>query len=406
MELRVNYLDNPVGSLGWEKGVSSALGRDASSEPLPSIEETLYRPWVWSRTVEEVATERAKAFPEGSPERTEAERLAARHGGVCRAANKMHRRGPTGKMQRCVVMVRADAGDASCPSWLERAAYNRVKKMTPIIQAASQLGYEIVKCSFGPMRKVEAQTLITQLTAERSITGLVGLDCLVVPDVFVFGLVNVHVIAAQTVAGMSLFDFVPAIATWDSLHYEMHKAAISLGPVKWTELLIANASDEWSRSRVTSGIFYGKAAEAIVKKAAEKVEAELVEQLRIEVELTRVKIENALNIAAEAAKAGDVENATLAVQYAKAYAEDMGPRLKDEFPILKLALELAASFDLSGLVASPVLDYVRKMFDERIAALPKPAPREAVEAWQCVEHVVIKGPNDLIRLAAWVKGVD
>jgi len=90
--------------------------------------------------------------------------------------------------------------------------------------------------------------------------------------------------------------------------------------------------------RVTSGVFYGKGAEKVVKRAAEGIELSLnAASLRAAVSAARTNIANALALAVEATNQGDTLVAVEASTYAKCYAEDINLKLED-FPVLQLDL--------------------------------------------------------------------
>jgi len=165
MLLSVNHLDVPVATNNWQDVVAGKLGNPRlQNETASYVGLALTKPWQWAREAERSALALAEALPEGAS-KEEAKRLAKRHAGVWRSANKMHRVGPTGRMQRTVVAVRAEAGDASCPSWLKRRSCKQIRLMTPVIQACHRLGYFIAKAAVSSVGRATAKSLVEELNS-------------------------------------------------------------------------------------------------------------------------------------------------------------------------------------------------------------------------------------------------
>lgn len=404
MQLSISYFDKPVGSSNWEDEVSGKLGRDYSRDSVKDVKNILTKAWQWSRAVEKAAQNRMLAEAPGTPAYIEAERIFKRHAFVWKGANKLHRLDSTGKMQRSISAIRADAGDISCPHWLARQAHNLKKQMHPILDACIQLGLWIGKANIGPIDLTTARQLLVDLSRFRESAGCLGLDVRTTPVKDSLTHVNLHIIGAFE-SQPELFcgiQFTYAAASWDSIYDEMFLACESFGPIAWINYLI-DSKEQRARSRVTLGCFYGDKAKELVAKAATNVEAGIAESLQKDILAARARISQALDIAKQASEKGDLESTVNAVAYAKAYAEDMQEPL-NEYPTVKLALMNLADFDLTGLKDLPVLAEIRNHFIEQLKFLPIPKPRALPPAWQSAGYIRIDSIHDLLEAVKWVKG--
>lgn len=421
MLLAVNRLDVPLGDVGWEKHVSGKLGRSAEQASREGLTATFLKSWTWARKAEKAALARAERLRseghiEGSEVLERALTLAKRHSGVWRAANKMHRDNGAGRMIRTACAVRPDAGDTSCPSFLERQAHNRCKEMRPLVLACSKVGYKICRAVLTGVPRLEAASIIRELCTDTdTLPGVHGLDILTVPSIIEGPMpsrrVDIHVIAAMDVERdyyLKSTDltvrFLPGMLNWEASHEAMFNACLAYGPSEWINLHIDMALPGLKlRSRITKGCFYGAAAEKLVKRAAELDCESMPALLNLEVGKVSADIQAALAIAVDAAEQGDLQSAQRACQYATCYAEDIASDLETEYPVVKLALSLLARFDLTGLVDTPVLPSIREALQSRIDSLRLPKERKLPEVWQCVEHVKIKTVEDIKALVAWIK---
>lgn len=414
MLLALNRLDVPLSSPGWEDQVAGKLALDRSDESKESVTQGYLKAWTWAREAEKVALKRANSVAADSVEHMEAMRIAKRHSGVWRAANKMCKDDNHGNRKRTIVAVRADAGDSTCPSWLQRTAYNRIKAVEPLLNACSLVGLHVGRASIGPFSRTVAKGLIESLTSAqlKYELDIQGLDILVVPDSLDLSQVHLHILGAfagalpTIVSPDNHFIQFQALSGWESMYKAMYNTCAEVGADRWINYHIDSVGVRL-RQRVTSGCFYGQAAERLVNQASKLVRdsALLPLQLQCDVVSVETNIKAALEIAEQAAQHGDLQAASSAAQYAQAYAEDIQGKLLDAgAPVVGLALTLLSRFDLSGLTLSPVLLSVHDELMKQIASLPLPLERKTPVLWQCVEHAKVSGPRDIITLVKWARG--
>ena len=405
----------PAPSPDIDDRIAAQLAHPCIGWSRETIHKSFLRSWTWARQAEEAAKALSTQLTDVA-HIEEAKRIAKRHSGVWRAANKMVKRDAKGKELRSVVPIRADAGDSTCPTWLDREARKRVEEMLPVVTALANLGYAICVASAPNMSRWEAQAIMGFFRNPkfRISLGIHGLDILCVPSsatqvrllflaVFKHGAIPPQI---DITSDLKL-HFREAYDVDSGFYAAVPIACSTLGPEIWIAAQVNRLVDgKRQRDRITFGCLYGQAAENVVKEAA-KLEVKDVSKSKEESKLvsdTRNNIASAIAICSKAASAGDLAAAVQARSYARAYAEDLQRQLGNEYPALCLAITYMARYNLSGLADVPVMEHVHTELMSLIAALPKPLNRDTLDnIWYCVEMVKVHSPADLASLAAWMR---
>jgi hypothetical protein len=365
--------------------------------------------WTWSRKVTAEANQFALVAP--SPTlAAEALRIAKRHDGVWRSANKMVRRSADGKESRAAVAVRCDAGDSTCPAYLDREAFKRLRGIAPITVACREVGYQICYAKSPVIQRADASRAIASIAEPmyRSAYGIVGMDILTVPCV---GGVRLHVLAAFEPGASDLVLSSPVSLSFNPLinlnvMYEAPGvAARELGPEAWFHAQMSRMIDgRRVRDRHTYGVFFGSAGNSLIKRAAEMTIVGLDAATNEALVTAESKLCAALSIVNDAVACGDKLAAVSAMGYARAYIDDAKTTAVGEHGLLmaSLWLRLNEASSLHGLSDAPALGSEHESLMQRIWSLPPLLPR-TVQPWQCIERVQIHSMADIVALARWVK---
>lgn len=406
---------SPAPSPLIEDRIAAQLAHPMIGLSREGITTTFVKSWQWARAAETVAKELAARLSD-SGQIAEAQRIATRHSGVWRAANKMVKRDSKGKETRAVVPIRADAGDSTCPTWLDRECRKRVKEMTPICLALINLGYTINVAQVSSLSRFQAQAVMQVFRSPhfRKAVGIHGLDILCVPSsptevrllflaVFKKGSVppEIGVTHDLKLHFRACFDIDACFFAAPS------SACIKLGVQTWIAAQVNRVVDgKRQRDRITFGCLYGNAAEEVVREGSvvESAASKCDEKASQLIESTKRNIASAISICSRAAGQGDLVAAVQARSYARAYAEDLTNALGNSYPTLCLAISYMARYDLSGLANVPVMEHIHTELMSAINSLPLPANRDSLDnVWFCVEMVKVHSPQDIANLAAWMR---
>lgn len=415
MQLYVDPCIAPVGYDNWESNVSVAQAHIYRGLGRAGVERHFLRSWKWARE----ATKAANAIAASTSDelgRAEALRIAKRHDGVWRAANKLTSRNNANQEVRTCVAVRSDSGDSTCPTWLEREGKRRIKAMHPILRGCTELGYVLASAHIYNVNHTVASNIRRLFANEsfRNKNNIAGIDVLFIPvsptgvDVWLIAAFIGYVHPIDVGGG---FNFPNCIAEFvtnpevEGIYMKMYEAAENLGPAKWIEAQLSRFIDgKRARDRATYGVFYGKASEEIVMRGASIEIGALTNVEAGELAIIRHKIHSAMELTLKAAKVGDVVASKAAHGFAVAYAQD-AQTMFERYPAIYASLALLTSFDFTGFTDSPPLHAIHEELMVAVRAMPAPKGRE-VSAWTCVEHVAVHGPKDIAALAEWMRAID
>ena len=408
-EIYIEPYIEPIGYDHWQTNVSVSQAFPLLGMPEASVTQYFLQRWKWAREATAAATELANETS-NAERKAEALRIAKRHDGVWRAVNKLSRKdASTGKEIRACAAVRADAGDATCPTWLEREGRKRSKLMSPVIYAAKALGFTIAKGESSPMTRgyaTEVRALFSD-ASWRARLNIVGADVLTVP-------VDANTVKLVIVAAFSGSPYAVSCGTatvwfkehdgFDSVYSIPYEQCISLGARTWIEAQLNRMVDgERQRDRMTCGIFYGKAATDTINRAAELQKPTFDATADVAFEDARTRIETAMAIVEEATKAGDLVAAKAAHGFAVSYADDADVALQ-LYPLVAAQLHLLTVFDFSGLEADVTMASVHDELIAKVRELPACKTRTA-NPWRVVGQVTVRGIAELKALAAWMREV-
>lgn len=406
MRLAVDPLAQPCGQGDWRSNVSVAQAVCLNEFSRPAHEGAFMRTWKWARNASAAALTLADKFVD-SALRDECLRIAKRHDGVWRAANKLVRIDNHGKEVRAVVAVRSDAGDSTCPTFLERQGHKRSREMQPTIRACTMLGYTIASASSPPIPRNRVREALSAFadSAWRKLHFVAGVDILIVPTLD--HKVIVHVLAAfepnqiHNITIPITFDFSPLINI-ERFYDETACAAYALGPAAWIEAQVARFSDgKRARDRLTYGCFYGKRAESIIIQAATLEKKQLSNEAASTLRDIESKIAQSIELTKRCLSAGDLEAAKAAYGFVGAYIYDAHIDLA-LYPILAESLKYTSYVDFSGCTDAPALPSLHDSFMIEVRSLPHPKPLVSPQ-WRCIELVSVHSISDILTLIDWAR---
>ncbi len=325
----------------------------------------------------------------------------------------MVKRDNKGKETRAVVPVRADSGDSTCPTWLDREARKRIAHANVICTALINVGYIVCRASSNEMGRDSAQLLLEAFRnpQRRLDIGIHGLDILCVPvssntvKLEFLGVFKDGTLPPEIQLGIIKLHFKETIDL-ESFYESQASACNKLGPEVWIHAQINRLVDgKRQRDRVTYGLLYGKASESIVEQAAKQAIDSASESINKQIIGAIGNINDALALAKQASELGDLEATMLARNYARAYADATAKALGPEYLTVSAALRILARFDLHGLTHTPILESVHESLMASIYALPSPTvnTNSLDSVWICVEHVKVHSPADVAALAKWMR---
>jgi len=414
MHLAIDPILPGVGSSNWQTNVSVSMADSLSGHTTEGTERILARPWLWARTFTDAALALAKEVSDPIPLAILL-RWAARHGSVGRTFAKLVNINTAGKERRAVVPIRADAGDATCPTWLERCARNRALKMRAIILACRKLHYQVRYAKTEPISREVAEIIRTWLgrVALNGTNEVLGLDVIAIPCTT--DTVQLHILAVfppsdnirpptVTAAGTNVMLVFNNIVDWTTMYSATYEMAWKLGPLAWAKAQLGcYVNGKRIRDRSTYGLFYGKQAEAIIQQAAAIARSTLSVELQASVHKLEQQIVWALDITKRAADVGDAIASRGAHDFAKSYAAECAGLLSD-YMLVAESIRISTQFDFSGLQNLPTLAHVRDSFIKEIWNLPA-AKLAQQPQWRCIEQVTVTCREDIRKLAEWMREV-
>lgn len=418
MRLAIDPLAQPIGDGDWRSYSSVAQANPYVGFSRKAYESIFLRTWKWARAASVAANALADKLSNDAQRgdnanlnaracAAEALRIAKRHDGVWRAANKLTRVDRDGKEIRAIVAVRSDAGDSTCPTFLERQGKKRASEMMPIVAACNKLGYIIASARSPaiPRDKIKQALSFFGDPAWRKLHGILGVDILIVPTVD--NLVVAHVLCcfAGSCHNITLpvtLDFHPIIDI-ERLYDEPACAAYALGPALWIESQVARFRDgKRCRDRLTYGCFYGKLCEEFIVAAATLERKDISTTAIAALHEVEARIQQSIELTKRCLDVGDLEAARAAYSYIGAYIYDAHLDLA-AYPLVVSALRYTSFVDFSGCSDAPALPSLHDELMVEVRSLPHPKPL-AAPAWRCIELVPVHSVADIMSLIDWARG--